>query len=60
MKYEYKTLFVPTQEFKFCDEAAAKVDKFLNSAGAEGWELVSASPNTGSLGWWLFLKRPVK
>ncbi|MBD5631996.1 MAG: DUF4177 domain-containing protein [Clostridia bacterium] len=60
MKYEYKTEFVTTHEFKYCDEAAAKVDKILKPLGEEGWELVSACPNTGSFGWWLFLKRPVK
>jgi hypothetical protein len=51
MQWEYKTIYGFT-------------DNELNELGAEGWELVSAHPETGDMGSTFYsmaaLKRPIK
>lgn len=56
MKFEYKTM-------RFGAPSCTGIEEWLNKAGHEGWELVSATPYDGSdmgiCGIMLFLKREV-
>ena len=70
MKYEYKTIKLPTDSF-FVEEnpgfEVLETDKFINRLGQKGWELVSTEgiiesafghyPDTRAIV--LFFKRPL-
>ena len=59
MKWEH-LLYTPSGGSAFAGPGAAGVQRALDEASEEGWELVAAGPSGSPSVYWLFFKRPAQ